>query len=223
MAGRIAAFFDLDNTLVDSNTGRLYVNYLRKHVPHELRLRDALRTLTWLFEYKLHLIDQYEVTERALTLLKGMNEGEMSRRCQHWFDTMVAQKLFPVWNGKIAEHRARGHLTSILTASTRYAAIPVARHLGIDEALFTALEVRDGIFTGATEGPPCHGPGKVYWAKKLADEKGIDLAQSYFYTDSIHDIEMLEVVAHPICVNPDRKLARVARDRGWEILKLSRR
>ena len=219
---RIAAFFDLDHTLLDTDSGRLYLRYLRRYVRDEIRLFDAVRAIAWLAAYKLHFLDQGEVTTRALTLLKGKNEKEMERRAEHWFDTTVASRVYGMWREKIAVHHAEGHLTSILTASTRYAAAPVARFLGIDEILCTSLEVKDGVFTGATEKPTCQGAGKVYWAQRLAEAKGIDLSKSYFYTDSINDIEMLEAVQHPICVNPDRKLRRIARARGWEILSLKR-
>jgi putative phosphoserine phosphatase/1-acylglycerol-3-phosphate O-acyltransferase len=81
----------------------------------------------------------------------------------------------------------------------------------------TRLEVADGRFTGRIVEPICHGRGKLYWARRFCTEKGIDLAGSYFYTDSIRDLPTLEAVGHPRPVNPDRQLLREARQRGWPV------
>ena len=78
--------------------------------------------------------------------------------------------------------------------------------------------VRDGLFTGEAVRPLCYGAGKVHWVRELAERHGVDLASSYFYTDSVTDLPVLEPVGHPRIVNPDVPLRRVARRRGWPIL-----
>jgi putative phosphoserine phosphatase/1-acylglycerol-3-phosphate O-acyltransferase len=81
--------------------------------------------------------------------------------------------------------------------------------------------VRDGRFTGEAERPVCYGAGKIYWAERFAAAEGIDLDRSYFYTDSITDLPVLERVGEPRVVNPDLRLRRVAARRGWPLLRLS--
>ena len=94
---------------------------------------------------------------------------------------------------------------------------PLAATLGLDAVLCSRLEVEAGRFTGRIVEPLCFGRGKVSWAERWAASLGVDLAASAFYTDSFNDLPMLERVGHPVAVNPDLRLARHARRRGWRI------
>ena len=91
--------------------------------------------------------------------------------------------------------------------------------LGIGHFLVTELVVRDGRFTGQVIEPVCYGRGKAYWAERFAAEHGVDLARSYFYTDSITDLPVLDRVGHPRVVHPDPRLRRLAQRRGWQVLR----
>ena len=87
-------------------------------------------------------------------------------------------------------------------------------------------EVRDGVYTGEPDGPFTYREGKVTAIKDLADEEGFDLAKSYAYSDSESDLPMLRAVGHPVAVNPDAELERIARAEGWRVMrfdKLARR
>ena len=80
--------------------------------------------------------------------------------------------------------------------------------------------MRDGRFTGEAVRPVCYGAGKIYWAERFAQRHGIDLERSYFYTDSITDLPVLERVGEPRVVNPDPRLRRAAVRRGWPVMRL---
>ena len=101
--------------------------------------------------------------------------------------------------------------------ATRYRGVLEEEVLGISSVICTRPEVVDGRFTGRIVEPICHGRGKLYWAQQFCAQEGIDLAKSYFYTDSIRDLPTLEAVGHPRPVNPDRPLLREARQRGWPV------
>jgi putative phosphoserine phosphatase/1-acylglycerol-3-phosphate O-acyltransferase len=90
-------------------------------------------------------------------------------------------------------------------------------HFGLDEFCSMQYEVREGRFTGHALRPACYGEGKIHYAEGLAQQHGLDLDGSYFYTDSFSDIPMLERVGHPQVVHPDLRLRRVARERGWPL------
>src|SRR5262249_30593744 len=105
------------------------------------------------------------------------------------------------------------------TSATRYLAEPLGADLGIPHHLVSQLVVRDGCFTGEAVRPLCYGKGKVWWAERFAAEHDVDLASSYFYTDSITDLPVLDRVGHPRVVRPDPRLRRVAQQRGWQILR----
>src|SRR5690606_34397489 len=112
----------------------------------------------------------------------------------------------------------RGDLVAIVTGATRYAAEPLAEELGIEHVVCTRLDVSpSGRFTGRVEQPMCYGAGKIALARKVADAHGLRLEEATFYSDSITDLPLLEAVAEPVAVNPDARLARVARARGWPV------
>jgi phosphoserine phosphatase len=94
---------------------------------------------------------------------------------------------------------------------------PVATHLEVQHYACTRLLVEDGRFTGAMLEPPCFGPGKLVWARRLAGRHGARLEDAYFYSDGYSDRTLLQAVGHPVAVNPDRRLAHLARIQGWPV------
>jgi HAD superfamily hydrolase (TIGR01490 family) len=213
----VAAFFDIDGTLLSVNTAPLYARYLRRH--GRARRRDLLRTAYYLVQYRLNLLDIDRAIERASGMIAGQLESEVAAFCERWYDEMVRAYLVPAMRERLEQHRAAGHELALLSSSTSYLATPLARDLDVEHLLVTRLEIVEGRFTGKPVAPVCYGPGKVHWARSFAAERGIDLSQSFFYTDSITDLPVLELVGHPRIVNPDRLLRRVARKRGWPIVE----
>ena len=212
----VAAFFDIDGTLLSVNTAPLYARYLRQH--GRARRRDLLRTALYLLQYRLNLLDIDRAIERASGFIAGQREDEVAAFCEQWYREMVRGYLVPEMLGVVEQHRRAGHALALLSSSTNYLAQPLARELRVDHLLVTRLEVIDGRFTGRPITPVCYGPGKVHWATEFARSNDIDLARSFFYTDSVTDAPVLELVGNPRVVNPDRLLRRMARKRGWEIV-----
>ncbi|KAB2893404.1 MAG: HAD-IB family hydrolase [Kofleriaceae bacterium] len=122
----------------------------------------------------------------------------------------------PAARHAVAAHRAAGDVVVLATGAPQYAALAVARGLGIEHTLCSRLEVDGGRFTGRLAAM-CFGPHKVTLAERFAAEHGIDLARSTFYSDSFNDLPMLERVGGAVAVNPDVRLWRHARRRGWRI------
>jgi HAD superfamily hydrolase (TIGR01490 family) len=148
----------------------------------------------------------------------GDDEREMRRLCDHWFAQDVIPHITERGRSQVAEHQAAGHLLALVSASTQYVVRPMAAHLGFPgQYLCTYLQSENGRLTGGVEPPVCYGQGKVVWAQRFAGEHGVDLKASFFYTDSISDLPLLEQVGHPIAVNPDPRLRRIARSRGWPV------
>lgn len=213
---RPAAFFDIDGTLLSVNTAPLYARYLRQH--GRARRRDLLRTAFYLLQYRLNLLDIDRAISRASSFIAGQWEDDVAGFCERWYRDVVRAYLVPEMVAIVERHRAAGHALALLSSSTSYLAQPLARDLRVEHLLVTRLEVVDGRFTGRAIAPVCYGAGKVHFATEFAAENGIDLAQSFFYTDSVTDVPVLELVGHPRVVNPDRLLRRIARKRGWEIV-----
>jgi len=205
--GRTAAFFDLDRTVLTRSSGALWARYLRRE--GRMTRWQLARFGLWTLEYRLAIIDMSTITRRLVQDMAGESEAKLIAESNRWFEEMVAPCIAP---------RAQGHTVALLTASTPYVSAPVAQALGLDsDFICTRLEVVDGKFTGRCIEPICYGPGKVHWARIFAQERGLDLAQSYFYTDSYTDLAMLQAVGHPVAVNPDTRLLRHARRQGWPV------
>ena len=219
-SGGVAAFFDIDGTLLSVNSAPLYARYLRRH--GRARRRDLVRTAFYLLQYRLNLLDLDRAFERASEMIRGQREDDVASFCEQWYREVVRDYLVPDVCALVERHRAEGHTIALLSSSTNYLATPLARELGVEHLLVTRLEVVDGAFTGRAVAPVCYGDGKVYWAQRFAAEQAIDLRESFFYTDSITDLPVLDLVGHPRIVNPDRLLRRAARKRGWAVVPLGR-
>lgn len=212
--GRVAAFFDIDHTVLEINSGSKWIAYMWR--TKQMSVVQLGRSLKWLAQYRFGLLDYDAMAARVLASYKGKQAGPLADEIAKWFREEVAWTICSEARKKIAEHREAGHVIVLLTSATQFLTEPVARELGIDHMLCTRIEVGDdGVFTGNYEVPACYGAGKVRYAERFAEAHGIDLAASFFYSDSFSDLPMLERVGQPRVVNPDPRLRRVARDRGW--------
>ncbi len=152
--------------------------------------------------------------------LAGDSEADMIAKCEIWHRDHVAPFVAPAARVAVERHRQQGDLVVLATGSTAYAALPVARDVGIEHVLSSELEVVSGAFTGKPRAL-CFGRHKVVLAEQWAAAHGVDLAASYFYSDSYNDLPMLERVGTAIAVNPDARLARHAKQRGWPTARWS--
>ena len=214
----IAAFFDIDGTLISKNSGPLYMRFLRQR--GEIRRRDAARTIYLFLKYKLGFLDIERAAASSSGWIRGRSEEAVAAHCRVWYRDMVRQYLQPAMVRRVREHRDAGHVVAILSSSTPYLATPLAEELGIEHMLVSRLVIENGRFTGDVHRPICYGAGKIHWARRFADQHGIDLGASWFYTDSVTDLPMLEIVGHPEIVNPDPRLRREARRRGWNVMQM---
>jgi HAD superfamily hydrolase (TIGR01490 family) len=214
----VAAFFDLDGTLTARNSAPLYMRHLRD--TGQARRRDLARTLYYVGRYKLGLLDIERAVAVSLSWIRGRDEAAVRADCDAWYAGSVRPFVYPAMRATVEAHRRAGHVPVILTSATRYLAGPLAADLGIEHVLVTQLLVANGRFTGEVVRPVCYGEGKIHWAERLAEELGTELGRSWFYTDSITDLPLLERVGEPRVVNPDPRLGRVAGRRGWPIARL---
>jgi putative phosphoserine phosphatase/1-acylglycerol-3-phosphate O-acyltransferase len=214
----IGAFFDMDNTLLSASSGLLYLRYLREQ--GLLPFRQWAQIMTWVGLYLAGAMRFPAMMSRLMVLSAGSSEAEAWRMSSEWFEAMLRHYIAPGARERVEWHRLQRHQVAIVSASTPYAVHPVAQALDLGEAyLATRLEVIDGRFTGKVVPPACYDEGKVILARDYAAQHDIDLAQSYFYTDSHHDLSLLEAVGHPVAVNPNRRLARIAAARGWPVMR----
>jgi HAD superfamily hydrolase (TIGR01490 family) len=214
--GRIAALFDMDKTLLDTSSGQLYARFLYR--TGEMGRREWARVAWWGVLNRLGVLNMESLIPRVLSSAAGDDEREMRRQCDLWFLEDVLPHMTERGRQRVTEHKAQGHLVAIVSGSTQYVVEPLAAHLGFPgQYVCTHLESQDGRLTGRIVPPVCLGSGKVVWAERFAAEHDVELSASYFYTDSITDLPLLERVGHPVAVNPDPRLRRLARKRDWPI------
>lgn len=215
-ARRRAALFDMDRTLVRRETASLYVRY--QVDTGQASWTDLAKTMYWVAEYTLGILDAQRVAEIVVRELAGMPETVMAARCDDWFARYVEKHITDAGREAVRRHREAGDVCAIVTGTSPYASWPLARRLGIEHVVSTVFEVdADRRFTGRAEPPLCLGTGKLERAERLAKSCGFALEDAVFYTDSVSDLPLLERVAEPVVVNPDPRLRRVAEKRRWRI------
>jgi len=167
--------------------------------------------------YRYDLLNMDKAYRQSLRPLIGVKEEELIKFCYEWFAERVEKLIYPEVKEIVRQHQENGEITVIISNATTYAIQPLAEHLGISQVLGTLLQVKDGRFTGDFIAPLCFGRGKIFWAQKLMQKINSDFAHATFYTDSITDLPLLEMVKNPQIVNPDLKLCSLAKRRGWPL------
>jgi HAD superfamily hydrolase (TIGR01490 family) len=217
-----AAFFDLDKTIISRSSSLALSRpmYRAGMVTRGQLLRGAYAQLV----YALVGADEKKMErlkEGMLALTKGWERAEVERLVRDVIVDVIDPYVYQEALDLIAQHRQQGRLVFIVSSSPEEVVRPLARHFGISGVIATRARIEDGRYTGELEFY-CAGEAKAQAIRDLASRAGIDLAGSYAYSDSISDLPMLEAVGHPVAVNPDRELRKVAEERGWEILDFRR-
>jgi HAD superfamily hydrolase (TIGR01490 family) len=218
-----AAFFDLDKTLMQGSSG---LQFARAAHRTGLISRRRLLAASWAnLRFRLRGAtdkDSLELRERIAAGLTGRRVLDLQRLGPDVLSG-VLPRLYPRMLMVAHSHQDAGRRTYITTAASRELAQLLAQVLSFDGAIGSELsEAVDGIYTGRLTGLFAYREGKANAIRALAAREGISLADSYAYTDSVSDLPMLEAVGHPVVVNPDRELAQIARERGWESMRLDR-
>lgn len=212
---RIGAFFDVDHTTIEVNSGRKYLEYLWKE--GQISLPQAIKATWWLAQYRLSMLDYDAMTAEVVKSYAGQKVHEITRDIQAWFDEEIRPTVCRQARERIEYHRRHDHVIAFLTSGSFISVRPLQEMLDIEHLICTDLEIEDGELTGRYFPPAAYGEGKLTKAEEFAKEHGISLDHSYFYTDSYSDMPMLERVGEPRVVNPDPRLKRTAASRGWAL------
>lgn len=214
----IAAFFDVDNTLVRGAS--LYAVARKMHQRRLFRFREvlyfAVKQLRFLLRGE-HLADINVIRDRALKLIEGTSVAEMEQLGDEIYDEFIHPKL---WRGTVSiarQHLNVGREVWLVTATPMEVAGVIARRLELTGALGTQVEGVQGRYTGRLIGSILHGAQKAEAVRQLAARTNISLANSWAYSDSFNDVPMLEAVGHPVAVNPDARLRAYAKSHGWQV------
>jgi HAD superfamily hydrolase (TIGR01490 family) len=141
--------------------------------------------------------------ERNSSAFAGRSESATSSEAAELFQTALLPSIYPEAEERVRWHLGQGHLVALVSGSTKFVLDPLAEHLGVKHLLCTQLEAIEGVFTGRVV--------------QLIERELLDLARCWFYTDSITDLPLLDLVGHPVIVNPDPLLYRKALQRHWPV------
>jgi HAD superfamily hydrolase (TIGR01490 family) len=217
-----AAFFDLDNTLIAGSSAFQFGRAARRAglVTRRRLAADAWANVVFRLRGSTDAGTD-ELRERISKSIEGVRQRDLMRLAPDVIGGILP-RVFPQVLQIAFEHQDAGRPVYIVTAAGHEVAEMLAHVLTLDGGIGSRSEVRDGVYTGRPAGPFTYRQGKAEAIRELAAAKGIDLADSYAYSDSESDMPMLEAVGHPVVVNPDRHLARIAKERGWPILRFEK-
>ncbi len=218
-----AAFFDLDKTIIAKSSTLAFARPLSK--AGILSRRSLLKAGIAQAYYSMFGADHDQlerVREELGDMTKGWSKLEIEQLVEETVDEVVSPLVFAEALAIIDEHRRANRRVVVISSSPVEVVAPLGKYLGIDEIIGTRPEIdEDGLYTGRLEFY-AYGPGKAEAMVELAERDGISLQDSYAYSDSITDVPMLEVVGHPVAVNPDKELRDVALERDWLIVEFQR-
>jgi HAD superfamily hydrolase (TIGR01490 family) len=219
-----AAFFDVDNTLMRGSS--LYFLSRGMYKRGFFTKKDISNFIVANLRYRLSGLENKEeiakVQAAACEFFRGHKVDEIEKMGIEVYDEYVSPAL---WAGTIEianEHLAAHEEVWLVTATPKDLADLIAKRLGFTGALGTVAQTKDGVYTGEIIGQLLHGPNKALAIEALAQEHGIDLARSYAYSDSHHDIPLLTAVGNPRVINPDTLLQIHALKKNWPIYDFRR-
>lgn len=215
----VAAFFDVDNTLIQGSSLIVFAMGLARR--RYFRLSEVLPIIWKQLKFRItgseNAGDVAEGRQQALAFIKGRRADELVELCEEIVDSHMQDKAWPGTRELANMHLNAGHQVWLVSATPVQLAHILAKRFGFTGALGTVAEVEDGRFTGRLVGDILHGPGKKHAVAALAAIEQLDLSQCTAYSDSINDVPMLSMVGTAVAINPDKKLKKISREKGWEI------
>ena len=219
---KAAAFFDLDKTLVEGSSA---IDFARASYKRGLMSRRQLVLDLWAnMKFRLDgSTDQSTdaLRDRVLDAIAGTRVVDLQRLGPDVFASLLP-RLYPEVLDEAWAHQDAGRPIYIVTAASQEMAAALANVLNFDGGIGTKSDIKDGVYTGRPDGPLVYREGKPTAIREVAAREDIDLSESYAYSDSESDLPMLRAVGHPVAVNPDATLERVAREEGWRIMRFDK-
>lgn len=217
----VVAFFDYDGTVISGYSATAF--YRHRILSLQLGPQELVRTLLHTARGITSEEEFAAFLELSLSAWKGRTLEEMQQLSARLFKNEIAGQLHPETWRIVQAHQAQGHTIVLASSATRFQVEPMAAELGADLLLCTEVEVVDGRLTGRSTGHAMWAGGKAAAVRRVADELDLDLAQCFAYSNGHEDERFLAEAGHPVCVEPDDGLARIAAERGWPVLRCAGR
>lgn len=213
------AIFDLDHTLLDGDSDHAFGQFLVDQGLVDAHTHKR-RNDHFYEQYKAGTLDIHEYLQFSLQPLTQHPLEHMLKVRETFLNDCIVPLISQKSRDLIAHHKRLGDTLLIITATNGFVTYPVAELLGIEHIIAPHPEFLNGGYTGRVVGTPSFQHGKVTRLHDWLAEQGYDLNGSWFYSDSHNDLPLLEIVDHPVAVDPDDRLSAIARERGWPIISL---
>jgi HAD superfamily hydrolase (TIGR01490 family) len=205
---RVAAIFDVDQTLVQGCTERLFFRYLLRQ-----GCLSVPQALTYLSSLAINPADRFA----DKSYLEGLTVAAVKSLARQCYQEEISHRVSRLGLSCVLEHQDQGHTVVLLTGSLSFLLLPLKEELGADWLIATEVGRDRGKFTGKIQGLHPRGVNKLRLLLNLALAQGLDLPRSYAYGDHMQDLHLLRHIGHPVVVNPSWRLRRQARRHQWPI------
>ncbi len=220
---RRLALFDLDHTLLPIDSDYQWADYLARTGRAGDPVEAQRRNDELMHRYNAGDLTAQEASEFMLSLLARHDPVDLAAWHEAFMLEVIRPAISPVATDLVRNHLAAGDLCAVVTATNHFVTAPIARAFGVPNLLATHAEYQAGRFTGRVAGTPCFREGKVLRVEAWLADQGMtlnDFQRTFFYSDSINDVPLLEVVTDPVATNPSRPLRELAQEKGWRVLDL---
>jgi len=213
------AIFDLDGTLLNGDSDYTWGQFLVEKGLVDSQVYKQAND-KFFEEYQAGTLDIHEYLAFSLEPLTKFSKEELSKL----HNTFMQEKVQPMMQAKanalLKHHKDQGHFLLMITATNQFVTGPIGDALGMDHIIAPVPEIINDHYTGKIVGVPSFQAGKVIRLNDWLAETGHSMEGSYFYSDSRNDLPLLELVTHPIAVDADETLTKIAQDRGWQHISL---
>jgi HAD superfamily hydrolase (TIGR01490 family) len=213
------AFFDLDRTIIKAVSGNELAKGARKR--GLMKVPDLVQALYLSLVYKIGIKDPLKIVYKMTEWVKGMPEETLEKLCQDVYNEVLLPSLHREAGPEIKMHKEKGAKVVILSSSLAPICKGIAASLDIDDIICSKLETIDGVLTGRPSGKLCFGDEKLTRLRKYCELNNSTTESAWYYADAITDLPVLSIVGVPVCINPEKKLLRVARRKGWKVYNWS--
>lgn len=214
--------FDLDNTLLGGDSDFEWAQFLIEQGVLDREVYEA-RNQAFYEQYKAGTLDIHEFLDFQLKPLSRHSRAQLDVWHAQFMRDKIRPLILPKARELVARHAAKADLMAIITATNSFVTRPIAREFGIDNLIATEPEEVDGAFTGRAAGVPSFREGKVTRLEAWLHDRGLawqGLSESWFYSDSLNDLPLLQRVSRPVAVDPDATLRSHAEKCGWPVISL---
>jgi HAD superfamily hydrolase (TIGR01490 family) len=216
------ALFDLDNTLLAGDSDFQWAQFLIEQRVLDREVYEA-RNVEFYEQYKAGTLDIHQFLDFQLKPLSRHPRSQLDAWHGEFMQNRILPIITPAARKLVEKHMLSGDLCVIITATNSFVTAPIARALKVAHLIATEPEQKDGEFTGRVSGLPCFREGKIARLESWMDEHNLtwlSFLESWFYSDSLNDLPLLNKVTHPVAVDPDATLNAHAERNGWPIISL---